>query len=647
MSQALRVLCVVVATAASAGAQPRFASHPPMRPLPVPSTRPAAAGAARFVDATRGNDAADGSKATPWRSLGFAFKQLKPGDTLYLRGTFYEEARLAVRGTPAAPITIRSVPGELAIVDGGFREFAESPQTAWEPVPGGAADEYRSRASYPLGGLDEQGRGVFVTGNFADSMVPLHGYKWSADLRTTNEYWNIKKTEAGTGVNVGPGVWFDPSTKRIHVRLAHGTLHSQPDYKGETDPRKLALVVGGARSALRIEGAKHVRVQDLVLRGSATHTVHVENGDHVTLDGLTIYGGNPALYVRSTGYLELVRSSLRGTAAPWSSRVGMKNRGNSPYLLIADGAAPQNHHWELAYNELVDGHDGAILDGIKSLRFHHNVVDNFNDDALYLTFTPRTTLPDDLQLYENLVTRSYTVLAFAGEKGSKNAIGTGAYVFRNVFDLRDPPYVWLAKDAAADRSPLPSPGRMCGDHGGPIWDPVFFYHNTVITDGRAWRDYYGAQLIIGMRGTTRRLFDNIFVRVDGDPGLYFKGMTDGDLQVDGNLLWGHATGPHFQGDFFAAFRQSSIFEDSKRSYAPGWGAHDLYADPRFARWADRGKGPLDVALQPKSPAIDAGVAIPAAWPDTLRAKDRGRPDIGALPAGVPMFRVGPSAAPSY
>lgn len=600
---------------------------------------------ALFVDAQRGNDAGNGSQATPWKSLAVAFKRLKPGDTLYLRGKFYESPTLVTSGKANAPITIRSQPGELAIIDGGFREFADSPQTAWEPVSNGAPDEYRSRATYPLGGYDEQARGVFVTGNFVDSMVPLHGYKFGSDLRASNEYWNVKKNEADTGVYLGPGVWLDPTTKRIHVRLAHGTLSSQPNYKGERDPRKLALVIGGERSALRIEGASYVRVQDLVLRGSATHTLHVARSNHVELDGLTIYGGNPALFVQSTSDLKLIRSSLRGTSAPWSSRVGMKNRGNSPYLFISDPTPPHSHHWEIAFNELVDGHDGVILDGVKTLRFHHNRVDNFNDDAIYLTFTPRPTVPDDVHVFENLVTRSYTVLAFAGEKGSKNAIGGGAYVFRNVFDLRDPPYVWLAKDAAADRSPLPSPGRMCGDHGGPIWDPVFFYHNTVVTDGRAWRDYYGAQMIVGVRKSTRRLFDNIFVRVDGDPGLYFKGMTDGDLQVDGNLLWGRATGPSFQGDFFAAFRQSPMFLDSKQAYPPGWGAHDIYADPKFTRWADRGHGPLDVSLQVGSPAIDAGIGIPSGWPDTLRAKDRGKPDMGALPSGTPMFRVGPSAAP--
>ena len=72
-------------------------------------------------------------------------KQLAPGQTLYLRsGTHYETVMMAVSGTAAKPITIRSYPGELAIIDGGYREFYERPAECWEPFGGGGMWEYRS-----------------------------------------------------------------------------------------------------------------------------------------------------------------------------------------------------------------------------------------------------------------------------------------------------------------------------------------------------------------------------------------------------------------------------------------------------------------------------------------------------------------------
>src|SRR5262245_46007234 len=70
-------------------------SHPAMRPLPGPSTRPIVDGPKLFVDAARGNDAAAGSEKAPWKTLRLALRRLKPGDTLYLRGgTYYEKVSL-------------------------------------------------------------------------------------------------------------------------------------------------------------------------------------------------------------------------------------------------------------------------------------------------------------------------------------------------------------------------------------------------------------------------------------------------------------------------------------------------------------------------------------------------------------------------
>ena len=68
-------------------------------------------------------------------------------------------------------------------------------------------------------------------------------------------------------------------------------------------------------------------------------------------------------------------------------------------------------------------------------------------------------------------------------------------------------------------------------------------------------------------------------------------------------------------------------------YAAGSSSHSLVADPRF-------KGAKDYRLQDGSPAVDAGVRIPEDWPDPLRRRDKGKPDLGALPLGVEPFAVG-------
>ena len=55
--------------------------------------------------------------------------------------------------------------------------------------------------------------------------------------------------------------------------MAHCRLEAlgEDQYRGETDPRKLPLIIaGGSTPVLRLEHAKHVKLQDLVLRGSKT-----------------------------------------------------------------------------------------------------------------------------------------------------------------------------------------------------------------------------------------------------------------------------------------------------------------------------------------------------------------------------------------
>src|SRR5262249_5032902 len=156
--------------------------------------------------------------------------------------------------------------------------------------------EFRSTKSYASGG---------GFGNFADSMVPFQRYMTFADLRSTNELCHPglgNRADDPAGIYAGPGVRRDPQTGRIHVRLAHTRLAGlgERSYRGETDPRKLPLVIAGHDQALRIEGARHIRVQDLVIRGAQRATVMISSSEAIELDGVTLYGGSSALRVDST-----------------------------------------------------------------------------------------------------------------------------------------------------------------------------------------------------------------------------------------------------------------------------------------------------------------------------------------------------------
>jgi hypothetical protein len=629
LSATLVLLLTTAATADTA----TYRSHAPMRPLPQPSKRPAPE-SCFHADAVRGDDRNDGSAAKPWKTIAHAMTRLSPGDTLCLRGTFYETVTLKKSGAAGKPLTIRSQPGESAVIDGGLREFFEEPAKAWEPVEG-QPGEFRSAKAYP-------NLGTVVLGHFGDSMVPLHGYRNLVDLRSENEYWNLDgKLDDRTGFYCGPGVWYDGKSGRLHARLAHNRLEAlaADRYRGETDPRKLALVVAGPGVPLKLDGVKHVRIQDLVVRGGSRATIDVAGCEDVDLDGVTAYGGNPVLHLQGTTRLRVVSCALRGISAPWSSRAGHKYRGVAADLLVSRRENGPNRDVEIAHSELTDSHDGPYLGTVRGLKFHHNLVDNFNDDGIYLT---AGGVGGDTHIYQNRVSRCLHAFSFAG----KYEAGAGVWIYRNVIDLRrGVAYTWpkAADDPefkprkAGDSPRWPWAGRMCGDHGSPTWEPIRFYHNTVVTRDPAFRDYYAAGWG-GHVNSSRSVFNNVFVQIEGNPGLNFGTTDDKLFEGDGNLLWG--TGAAVKGDFFAKFRASDRFKASKKHYAPGWGTSDVFADPKFVRYADSWDVPFDPRPAEGSPAVDAGVSLPESWPDPLRKADRGKPDVGALPAGAEPFHAG-------
>lgn len=629
-------------------------SHPPIRPLPVASDRPMDANAARsfFADTATGNDANAGTREQPWQSLARSARDLKPGDVLYLRGgIFYEHAALTIAGTLEKPITIRAYPNELVVLDGSLREFFESPQTAWEPCPTGVPGEYQSTKKYT--DANAHADSTNVLGHFGDSMVPLQGYKFLADLRSANVYWNVKNKVGQEGnIYCGPGLYHDPNTGRIHVRLAHTKMKYLPDadnYTGETDPRKLPLIVAGnkAESTLTLNNCKHVKIQDIVIRGSRGPTVSVLGCENVDFDGLTVYSGQSCFRIQETGGYRLTNSACRGIGAPWTFRGSLKYRAIEARIISASGWSPKpipNRDFEFAYSEFTDSVDGVFIGGVRNVRFHHNLLDNVTDDGMFLTSGTGydgLTPGGNIEIYQNLFSRCLTVFAFGVGHGRQMAIptglqtGSGANIYRNVFDFRDEIRYYQPTGPDVPQE-LKSHGRVCGDHGSPAWEPMNVYHNTVLFDTDRIYGYFMGQAC--GHGTKRRVFNNIVVESEKLPSMTTPPVTQ-DFIADGNLFWSAAKGSEAS-DVLGKVRASKIFAESKTKYAPGWGASDRFVDPKFTAYSTNSKQAVNLTLKPESPAVDAGVPVPNEWPDALRANDKGKPDMGAVPLGVEPWHVG-------
>jgi hypothetical protein len=649
----LALLCCLPASAA----EPKYSPGPaPMRPLPTASTRPLTDGPQHFVDPVRGNDANDGTAAKPWRTLGFAATRLAPGDTLLLRGgLFREHPTITCAGTLEKPITIRAYPGELVVLDGGIAEFYDSPETAWEPFVGGAEGEYRSTRTYPKkegAGADNEAETTLL-GNFADTMVPLQGCHVMADLRSSNPFWfgPGEKMDITKSIYCGPSICFDDATQRIHARFAPTDLVGlgQDNYRGETDPRKLRLVIATleAGPVLKLRGARCVRLQDLVVRGAREATVVLEDCRSIALEGMTAYGGAAAIRVQGTRGLRMANCALRGIAGPWTFRSSLKYRSIEARIFAASSWTPlgrDNEDFEIANCEFTDSVDGVFIGSVRGVNFHHNLLENISDDGIFLTSGTApdgTTHGGDVHLWQNRIARCLTVFAFGVGHGRQKMLagrrqtGAGIWAHNNVVDERK----WVAyfpPHSAGEPQDLTFKGRMCGDHGSPAWEPLFFYHNTILEGAAPFRAAYLDGLGHAISpGAPRRLFNNIVALAVGVPGTVFQ-EKEPDLIADGNLHWAYAPGVELSADdFLRKLRGSKTALASVKQYAPGWAAHDLFADPRFVKYNPDPNAAVDVRLQKGSPAGGAGVSIPTEWPAPLAGRD-----LGAIPTGVEAWRVG-------
>lgn len=632
-----------------------------LRELPPLFERPMKDGSFYVVDSEAGSDAGPGSKDRPWATINHALSQIEAGDTLYLReGSYFENVYCAVTGKESQPITIRSWPGERVFVEGGMAEFQHSPATAWEPFPDGAEGEFISTGTF---------RNIRdVVGLFGDSNIGLQTYWHVADLRASNEMWIVdKETRSVAPVYCGPGLWYNKQTGRVHVRLAHTHIDNPAveNYSGETDPRKLPLVIAPFASVpLFVDQAMNVRFQDLVIRGGGLNSVVLQFGVNVEFDNVTVYAGTYGIRARSTGPFRMVNSGVHGNIPPWGFRnenslhtytaryydpfykepgTETRNVARLPThaLVVTEGtfefevfAYPRNHDWEIAHCDFSDGHDGVYLSG-KEIRFHHNRVDNIQDDGIYLS-SPSDNFNDDIFIYQNLITRC--LMAFGCH--SRGGPTGNMYIFRNIADLRQ------GVNAGRPSPEFPQ-GRissyqvylMHGRNKDPDVESLHFYQNTLVSN----TDAYGyAQRLLSRSNSRseRRVFNNICVYLNRYGQLRSFGDVPPDIHCDGNLHWCVNPEVAVPKNYLDRIRNHPASLANKAAYPPGWASKAVVGDPGFLKFQRGPETSCDFRLKESSLAIDAGINLPVEYEDPYRPQDNSPPDIGAIPHGQDVFATG-------
>lgn len=628
-----------------------------------------------YFVAPGGNDTNPGSQDRPFRTAGQGISVLLAGDVLNLRqGVYVGPVSIAGKhGTAANPIVIRSYPGEAAYLDGSFPGFRQRGNADWVPGrqldPQAVDDEYISAAAFAE---DLVNRGAFGDRNPYTRLVT---YSRLEDLRAANETFDrIAGADPRPGPDVtdsdgnplghrhpwvymGPGLFFNAGTRRVHIRLAHthNGLPNVTDYDEETDPRRVSLAISHHDMVtVSITNCSHLRLERLTIEHGGDNTIVVQQTSGLTLDHVRMRAGTRAIRIGSSADVVLAHCLFDGGVPTWmfrSDRTGgyffrsdgdvvANNLGEktSEALLLGSLA---NTSVEIHHCDFVAGHR-VFLEG-QGVDFHHNWLSNVQDEALSLGFDGGTA-ETVTTIHDNVINRVSTALSLgAGNQATRWRI------YRNLIDLRGRIRGTRPREAG-DRSVWTS-GRF---HSGAQESlaPHDIFHNTVVVSDRrgpaAFSHFEGAT-----GSNPRRCFNNIFVSANPGP--------DADIPItivaspafpgpsDGNLF--HRTGRatadafrHAQGTFagLAELHASDLFEQSKAQYPPGYEAGSQLTDPMFVD-ADS-----DLRLSERSPALAAGIRLPV----DLAALDPlhppiGRPDIGCYAGDSGPLHVGVDGCRSF
>ena len=326
---------------------------------------------------------------------------------------------------------------------------------------------------------------------------------------------------------------------------------------------------------------------------------------------------------------------------------------------------PLNTEMEIHHCEFQNGHD-LYLRG--DVWFHHNLINNFNDDAVFL----QKQTGSNVKIHHNVFTRCLTCFSHAG-----NVLTALSFIYRNLIDLRLPtagyrPLHPLATtESGEDRSEWRYGWlyKSDGNIGG-----VSYFHNTILAYTDKSHHSSFTHLLGSGNTVPRHSINNIFVAINHDELIrksimrfsspQYPDITDGNLYYRIGLnnyppfdylgfSWQGITETEKRFDTLEAFRSSQLFILSKEHYLPGYESNSVFASPQFRRMQFDGILPFpllpdDLRLRANSPARRKGILLP----QPLRGYDQAsdellHPDIGCYVFNGPALKVGIDGSKSF
>lgn len=597
----------------------------------------------KYFVAPTGLDSNSGTIERPFRTIKKCANIVKPGETCFLRAGIYRETvRPAVSGTSSAPITFAAYNNENVTISGA------DPVEEWDRFRGSI---FRTNVLLPMSGYSNTGflaNQVFVNGEMMlearwpntgldlmrpklvgccvksqggtaatveNSEIPNLPEGWAGATVWTNE-WYVTRTGTVTGGSAGKltaemtapwdrgGYWF-------YLVGKLGLLDSEGEWFYDGGSQTLYLwVPGGARPnlvevkqrnfAFDLRNRSYVVLRNLKLFANTIATSDTSKGvvidgirakyvsHHMTLPPLPkseqAPGSDDGLIVASHAHdtgiqLRGSRHTLKNSIVEWSSGNGVLLEG-SAHTVTNNIITNTNYMVSYAAPIRING---------TAHRITYNTIKGAGRDAINIDWHTAGLDARNIEIAYNDIS----------DFGMLNT-DLGALYICCYINLKDGSihHNWIHDTEAFS----------------PFWGTRGIYldletynstiHHNVIWNINGGKDSF--HLVAGSPRGYNRVFNNTFV---GPVGI------DKSVEARNNI--------------FAA----------SPSVAAGQQSNNLFmkTDPKFFRATTDVTKPIsNFTLQPGSPAVDAGMAIPGITEGFVGSA----PDIGAYERGASIWRTG-------
>lgn len=527
-----------------------------------------------YYVAPDGSDQNTGTLESPWQTLEYALTQVSPGDVLNLRGgTYYERGiTVSTTGTGSAPITIRSYPGERAVIDGGVPFFMDVPNTEWELV-NEDLHLYRSRRTFP-------DASDFVRAWLVDDDVQLVEYESAQNLESTN-YGPLDGTKP---LYMGPGIQLREDG-HLYIRLVYNP-NDLTDAAGapidpipsDVDPNHNRIAVWFSDYLIRLDSAMYLHIKGLEL-AHARYILDVRNGsDHLQLSDCRIRFGTYGIVIRDPVHdWEISGCEFTNGVPDYIYWTDVKNRDQEvaeaypEFQSVAiTGPMVNTYIHHNLFRNTFDALD--IEQGARNTQITDNAFKHVRDDAINLSRGI-----SNVEVAHNLIWHGMGGISNLASDAPPGPV----YIHHNVIDNSAYQRGGRPGNYREDNWPVWSIGSPFPGHDDGNKDSQWkLYNNTVVTrqdTGHRW----GAAGPDEVTGNHRKLvLNNIFYVMDERVIFRDDHVSDGS-RYDGNVFYQGKSGtlPLFL-NFGDGGEYDSLAEFQANS-GTDWERNGLEIDPGF------------------------------------------------------------------